>query len=98
MSIDYDNLDKKLSHIVDSFKGSWCEVCIKDVSDLIYMREYKIAIELLCENLQEDSVPIPEDVYLSITEVCEIMHVESVYWKNLPSLITDKGSMGYPKN
>jgi hypothetical protein len=92
LSFDAKNLDKELSYIVHSFEGKLHDMGVESVADLIEVGERQIAIEVLCELLNEDSVPVESDVYKRIVKVGERLRVKKMYFECLkPLIIKDQG-------
>jgi hypothetical protein len=87
LSFDTDKFEKELSYIVHYFEGKLHHVGVDTVADLIRNNERQIAIEILCDLLCEDYVPLESDIYRRIVKAGESLHVDRSYFENIKSLI-----------
>jgi hypothetical protein len=87
LSFDADKFEKELSYIIHNIEGKLHSVGVETVVDLIEVGERRVAIEILCDLLCEDYVPLESDIYRRIVKVGEILHVDRSYFESLKSLI-----------
>lgn len=78
-----DQIDAVLRSIVLSFRGTLHEVGITNVIELLDVREYKVGLEVLCDILGEDQIPIPEITFSQLVAIGEYLKVKSSYWESL---------------
>lgn len=63
------------------------ESIISDSAQFIAYNECGIALECLCENLYEDSIPISQGVLDAILEAAEVGKIHSGYTNSLDELV-----------
>ena len=51
------------------------------IDDLLRVREWKVALEILCDNINEDDLRLPKDVRSSLVSVAEKLGVDSRYYE-----------------
>ncbi len=76
-------LKNDLIIVAQSFSGSLPEVGINDVIGFVKVGELKLALEVLCDILHEDSIHVPNETYARISSIGELLGVNKSYWEDL---------------
>jgi hypothetical protein len=78
---------RNLQEILQSVKHGITEQNFCDATELIVHDEWGEALDLICTQVIEYDVRLPERVYLLIHETCGLMEIDPVYCSQLKSLV-----------
>ena len=86
--MNINTIHKKLNSVVLSFEGVLHDVGVNNVLELLGVREYRVAYEMLSDILHEDEIPIPQNTYDELVHVGKTLNVDGSYWEDLSKLVT----------
>ena len=81
--IDYESITQKLEKALYLTSNVLNQNQIKNISDDIHAGEWGLSLEILCENLYEDELPISKQAYELLEEIGSTIKVEKDYWEVL---------------
>ena len=70
--------------IITELDGSLSGELMDDIRTLVESREFGVAFEILCDNLEEESVVVSGILKTAIEEVGQRLRIDESYWKNIP--------------
>lgn len=76
-------LKNRLYAILSAVKAAHPSMPIEDVADFIKYGEWKLAVEVLCENMVEDDLSFPKERYPDLISAVESLNVDRKYWERL---------------
>jgi hypothetical protein len=84
-----EKLTKALDLAADSFVAMGYSERVKDLYELIDMGEFAIALQCICDNLDEFECSIPIKAYDLFAEAGVYLKINSRYWEILKPHITE---------
>ena len=78
-----EELENRLYAVLSSVKTAHPNMYIENVAEFIKYGEWKLAIEVLCENLHEYRLFFPKETYSDLVSAAESLNVDKRYWENL---------------
>ncbi|MEE4137565.1 MAG: MafI family immunity protein [Desulforhopalus sp.] len=76
-------LENKLHAVLSSVKAAHPNMNIENVAEFIKYNEWKLAVEVLCENLVEEKLYVSKETYSDLISAAESLNVEKKYWENI---------------
>ncbi|OAD19605.1 hypothetical protein THIOM_004747 [Candidatus Thiomargarita nelsonii] len=74
---------ERLQAVVLSVRRVHPDMYLENVFDFVKYGEWKLAVEVLCDNLYEDKRYIPQDTFSDLIAVGKVLSVDSRYWKDI---------------
>ena len=84
MSLTLEQLEEKTRSLVLALENEVDDASyLEDVRQLVSVREWKVAVEILCELLQEEGWPLSESSLHKLAELAAALGVGGNYWQPL---------------
>jgi hypothetical protein len=83
MNDDLLQLEARVQRLLDRVERDCPSLYTKDVRQLVAVREWKVAVEILCDLLLEDGWRLPEASAQSLADVATRLGVAPKYWQAL---------------
>ena len=80
---DYKIIVRKIDEVLNHLSNVLTETQINSISSLNHAGEWHLSLEILCENLYEDELPISKQAYELLEEIGSTIKVEKDYWQVL---------------
>ena len=78
-----EELENRLYAVLSSVKAAHPKMYFENVAEFIKYGEWKLAVEVLCENLLEYKLFFPKETYSDLVSAAECLNVDKRYWKDL---------------
>lgn len=78
-----EEFENRLYAVLSSVKAAHPNMYIENVAEFIKYGEWKLAIEVLCENLLEYKLFCPKETYADLVSAAEALNVDKKYWEDL---------------
>ena len=85
---DYKVVESKLHEVINIVKPQLSEAQIEFLVSDIQAGEWNLALEILCDILIEEEIPIDLKSYELLQEVGNILNMEQETWEMLKVLVT----------
>ena len=85
---DYKIVVNKLNEVLAQLKEVFSDTQIEFLQSYIYAGEWNLALEILCDILIEEEIPIDLNSYELLEEVGNILNMERETWEMLKVLVT----------
>jgi hypothetical protein len=73
---------QQFSDLLSSIGTAHPEMPLGDVRDLVDVAEFKVAFEILCDNLVEDyGWSCPRHVYADLVALARVLDIDQGYWQ-----------------
>ncbi|MDF0555743.1 MafI family immunity protein [Kamptonema sp. UHCC 0994] len=87
---DYKVVESKLHQVINIVKPQLSENQIKFIVSDIHAGEWNLALEILCDILIEEEIPIDLRSYELLQEVGNILNMEQKTWEMLKVQVTPR--------
>lgn len=85
--LNIHQLDAHLNVLVSSFKGALPDAGIETLVELLSVREYKVAFEILCDLLAEQDLRIPKDSFDRLVTIGQSLGADPSYWRGIVTAV-----------
>lgn len=86
------SIEQRVSDVLAALREHVPHRFIDDAAELNAAGEWGVAIEILCENLHDDDVPLPEPLIARLRSLGEEMRLAPRYWEGLvPAALRPRG-------
>lgn len=85
MTTDLDRMKIRILSLLNQLDGVASQDCLEKANEWIEIGEWKLAIEFICECLYEEEIVVPNTQHTTLIGLCIDLHLDSRYWKRLPS-------------
>lgn len=82
--MDVEATRKRLFLMLKSIASTHPEMRLDDVHDLVSVSEFRLALEILCENIVEDYGWIcPTEAYEELVSLAHLVRLDPSYWQRM---------------
>jgi hypothetical protein len=90
--LDLVLLGERVNAAVDAVERMHPEMRLDDVKDFVRVREWKLGMECMLDNLNEKHVYLAKNLYVDLTEIGKVLGMEPHYWESLSVVYYSKDS------
>lgn len=76
-------LECKLNAVAYEIRAAHPDMYLENVFELLKYGEWKLAVEMLCENLSEYEFHFPKEAQADLVSAAEALGVRKEYWEDL---------------
>jgi hypothetical protein len=74
------DVEEKVRAAFDSVERAYPGLPLEELRDLVEVGEWKVAMECLFDNLSNDSLVLPRELYFELVGVGQLLGLNSRYW------------------